>query len=93
MLTRGICFLIYFFKASVPAEVRPVQGLFIFHATSQCTRDGHSDKLHNCRGLPPAGGLLMLIEEVIEFFRKVPPFQFLDEPTLKSITSGISLEF
>lgn len=35
----------------------------------------------------------MLIEEVIEFLRKIPPFQFLDDPTLKNITSGISMEF
>lgn len=35
----------------------------------------------------------MLIEEVIEFLSKIPPFQFLDEVTLKNITSGVSLEF
>src|SRR5512135_2233548 len=35
----------------------------------------------------------MLIEEVIEFLRKVPPFQFLDDSTLKDITSGVTMEF
>ena len=35
----------------------------------------------------------MLIEEVIEFLRKVPPFQFLDDATLKEITSGVTMEF
>ena len=35
----------------------------------------------------------MLIEEVIEFLRKVPPFQFLDDATLKDITSGVTMEF
>jgi CBS domain-containing protein len=35
----------------------------------------------------------MLIEEVIEFLRKIPPFQFLDDTTLKNITSDLSMEF
>lgn len=35
----------------------------------------------------------MIIEEVIEFLRKIPPFQFLDEPTLKNLTGDISMEF
>jgi CBS domain-containing protein len=35
----------------------------------------------------------MLIEEVIDFLRKVPPFQFLDDATLKDITSGVTMEF
>lgn len=35
----------------------------------------------------------MLIEDVIEFIKKVPPFQFLDDATLKDITSGASMEF
>ncbi|MFZ5907774.1 MAG: DUF294 nucleotidyltransferase-like domain-containing protein [Nitrospirota bacterium] len=35
----------------------------------------------------------MIIEEVIEFLRKIPPFQFLDDTTLMNITSDISMEF
>jgi len=35
----------------------------------------------------------MIIEDVIDFMRKVPPFQFLDDSTLKDITSGIAMEF
>jgi CBS domain-containing protein len=35
----------------------------------------------------------MIIEEVIEFLRKIPPFQFLDDITLKDILSGVSMEF
>jgi CBS domain-containing protein len=35
----------------------------------------------------------MIIEDVIDFLRKVPPFQFLDEGTLKDIISDISMEF
>jgi CBS domain-containing protein len=35
----------------------------------------------------------MIIEDVIDFMRKVPPFQFLDDSTLRDITSGISMEF
>ncbi|HZV47125.1 MAG TPA: DUF294 nucleotidyltransferase-like domain-containing protein [Thermodesulfovibrionales bacterium] len=35
----------------------------------------------------------MIIEEVIEFLRKIPPFQFFDEASLKNITSGISMDF
>jgi CBS domain-containing protein len=35
----------------------------------------------------------MLIEEVIEFLQKVPPFQFLDASALKDITSGVTMEF
>ncbi len=34
-----------------------------------------------------------VIEEVIDFLRKVPPFQFLDEETLKNITKEVSMEF
>jgi hypothetical protein len=30
----------------------------------------------------------MLIEKAIEFLRKVPPFQFLEEATLKNITGS-----
>lgn len=33
-----------------------------------------------------------IIEEVIDFLRKVPPFQFLDEETLRSITKDVSME-
>lgn len=35
----------------------------------------------------------MLIEDVIEFLKKIPPFQFLDDTTLKNITRGVSMEF
>ncbi|MDQ7787742.1 MAG: DUF294 nucleotidyltransferase-like domain-containing protein [Thermodesulfovibrionales bacterium] len=35
----------------------------------------------------------MIIEDVIDFLRKVPPFQFLDDSTLKDITGSISMEF
>jgi CBS domain-containing protein len=35
----------------------------------------------------------MLVEEVIEFLRKIPPFQFLDDETLKSIISSVNMEF
>ncbi|TAL23024.1 MAG: cyclic nucleotide-binding/CBS domain-containing protein [Nitrospirae bacterium] len=35
----------------------------------------------------------MIIEEVIEFLKKTPPFQFLDEASLRIISSGISMEF
>lgn len=35
----------------------------------------------------------MIIEEVIEFLRKIPPFQFLDDTTLLNITGDISMEF
>ncbi len=33
-----------------------------------------------------------IIEEVMDFLRKVPPFQFLDEETLRSITKDVSME-
>ena len=35
----------------------------------------------------------MLIEEVIEFLGKIPPFQFLDDDTLKAITGDVNMEF
>jgi CBS domain-containing protein len=35
----------------------------------------------------------MIIEDVMEFLRKIPPFQFLDDITLKDILSGVSMEF
>jgi CBS domain-containing protein len=35
----------------------------------------------------------MLIEEVIEFLGKIPPFQFLDDDTLKALTGGVNMEF
>ena len=35
----------------------------------------------------------MIIEDVIDFLRKVPPFQFLDDSTLKEIISDASMEF
>jgi hypothetical protein len=33
----------------------------------------------------------MLIEEVTEFLRKIPPFQFPDEATLKNITCSVQV--
>ena len=35
----------------------------------------------------------MVIEEVINFLKKEPPFQFLDEATLKSVAGSVSMEF
>jgi CBS domain-containing protein len=35
----------------------------------------------------------MIIEDIIDFMRKVPPFQFLDESAVRNVTSGISMEF
>lgn len=35
----------------------------------------------------------MIIEEVLEFFSKTPPFQFLDEASRRSIAGGVSVEF
>jgi CBS domain-containing protein len=35
----------------------------------------------------------MVIEEVINFLKKEPPFQFLDENTLKSVAGSVSMEF
>lgn len=35
----------------------------------------------------------MIIEDVISFLGKVPPFQFLDEPTLRAVASSASMEF
>lgn len=35
----------------------------------------------------------MLLEDVINFLKKEPPFQFLDETTLKSVASSLSMEF
>ncbi len=35
----------------------------------------------------------MVIEEVISFLKKVPPFQFLDEEALNTIASRVSIEF
>lgn len=35
----------------------------------------------------------MLIEEVISFLKKVPPFQFLDDTVLQNLTADISMEF
>jgi len=35
----------------------------------------------------------MVIEEVITFLKKVPPFQFLDEEVLNTIASRVSIEF
>lgn len=35
----------------------------------------------------------MLIEDVISFLKTIPPFQFLDEQTLKGVAKNISMEF
>lgn len=35
----------------------------------------------------------MIIEDVIDFMRKVPPFQFLEDSALRDITAEISMEF
>lgn len=35
----------------------------------------------------------MLTEEVIEFLKKVPPFQFLDDARLKEVARGITIDF
>ncbi len=35
----------------------------------------------------------MILEDVVEFLKKVPPFQFLDDTTLNTIASGASIEF
>lgn len=41
------------------------------------------------------GGLTrqMVIEEVVRFLKKVPPFQFLDDETLRGVASSVSIEF
>lgn len=35
----------------------------------------------------------MIIEDTIEFLKKTPPFQFLDEPTLRKVAVNVSMEF
>src|SRR5512143_2103978 len=35
----------------------------------------------------------MILEDVISFLKKEPPFQFLDEATLKSVANSLSMEF
>lgn len=35
----------------------------------------------------------MLIDDIIDFMKKVPPFQFLDDDALRNITADISMEF
>lgn len=35
----------------------------------------------------------MLLEDIINFLKKEPPFQFLDEATLKSVAGSLSVEF
>ena len=35
----------------------------------------------------------MIIDDLMEFLRKIPPFQFLDDITLRDILSGVSMEF
>ncbi|KPK43558.1 MAG: hypothetical protein AMK74_06695 [Nitrospira bacterium SM23_35] len=41
----------------------------------------------------PSAKTRMIIEEVIDFLKKIPPFQFFDEASLKNITSEISMDF
>lgn len=36
---------------------------------------------------------VMIIEDVMEFLKNVPPFQFLDDRALKNIAGGVSMEF
>lgn len=36
---------------------------------------------------------VMIIEDVIEFLKKVPPFQSLDDITLRQIAGGVIVEF
>ena len=35
----------------------------------------------------------MILEDVITFLKKVPPFQFLDEADLKAVAANLSMEF
>ena len=35
----------------------------------------------------------MIIEDVLRFLEKVPPFQFLDEASLREVVKGLSMEF
>ncbi len=35
----------------------------------------------------------MILEDVINFLKKHPPFQFLDEATLRSVAGSVSMEF
>jgi len=35
----------------------------------------------------------MILEDVIAFLKNIPPFQFLDEQTIKSIAKGLTMEF
>ncbi len=35
----------------------------------------------------------VIVEDVIQFFKNVPPFQFLDDKSLKKIADGVSMEF
>jgi CBS domain-containing protein len=41
----------------------------------------------------PGNGSNMILEDVIVFLKKVPPFQFLDDEALQSIARNLSLEF
>jgi len=36
---------------------------------------------------------MMILEDIIHFLEKVPPFQFLDETTLKDVAKNIAIEF
>lgn len=40
-----------------------------------------------------AGHTNIVLEEAVAFLKGVPPFQFLDEPELRGIASGLSMEF
>ena len=35
----------------------------------------------------------MIVEDVLQFLKNVPPFQFLDDSTIQNVVSGISMEF
>jgi hypothetical protein len=35
----------------------------------------------------------MIQNDIIQFLKKVPPFQFLDEPVLMTVAKNISMEF
>jgi signal-transduction protein with cAMP-binding, CBS, and nucleotidyltransferase domain len=37
--------------------------------------------------------MLMIIDEVVEFLQQVPPFQFLEEKTLRNLANKASMEF
>jgi CBS domain-containing protein len=42
---------------------------------------------------PPNHGSNVILEDVVAFLKKVPPFQFLDDANLQSVARNLSLEF